>query len=1604
MPASTSDQKDKLKHSRRVKRGAFTRALNVLKAATAEENEKEVVENALERLLNASNGVEQVHDALVAILDTEPELEEAETYIEIVLLEFTQGLQIGKKYLADIKARETSVVDTTTSNREDDDRNVSSNAIAKFLMKKDLISNGLIKFDDSPLNYRSWMGTFKAIVKELSLSAREECDLMIKWLGPESRKIVMRLRAVHLDNPENCLKDMWKRLNEEYGAPELIESVLLKKLETFTRIKDDHQLKEMSDLLREIEVAKSDKRLPGLACFDTARGVNMVTEKLSYQLQDRWRTTGARYKADKDVSFPPFNVFVEFVAKEAKVRNDPSFQVTSASKSRDSHKGNKSGDSARAYSTQSKQKRCFCCDGNHTVEGCDKFKGLELKQREELIRRKGLCRGCLKKGHIWRECKCRRICDICKGEHPTIMHRFSNSTAEPPVVSSNSAAEPPVVSSNSADKPPVVSSNNLCSNTCDNEQCCSSIVPVWIEYEKQESITYALLDEQSDSCFISAKLAQELKTKGVRIQLEISTVLTKGCVTSEKINGLKVRGLKEGKTISLPAAYTRDSIPVSRHQIPTPNSVNGWQHLQKIKSDLSPLLNIEVGLIIGHNCSSALMPREVVRGNHDEDPYAIKTLLGWGVVGVVKARKGEPTNNVKQFSFKTTTKEVIKVLERDFLDDRINGKMISVEDTKFLNAMQKGCRTENGYIQLPLSFKLEIPKLPNNKVAVGKRLIQLRHKMIKQPTFAAKYKEFMTSIIDKSQAEKVPTEELEYEREYGTDAAEFVRRGFYVDDALKAVPTIDGAISLIKRTVDMLSRGGFRLHKFLSNSPEVLKSLPTTSIASKVNQLDLSDLPTERTLGILWNAAEDTFTFEANLRNKPSTRRGILSTVSAIFDPLGFVGPYVLLGKRILPEICAGGAEWDHPVGEETLRSWEEWKKQLVYLKDVSIERCYKPISNRNSEIVSTELHHFSDASEKGYGQCSYLRLVDKEGKVKTSLLISKCRVAPKRMITIPRLELAAAVVSVKVASMLKEEIEYPNVTEYFWTDSQVVIGYINNEAKRFNTFAANRVQQIHDASTSGQWHYVSSADNPADIASRGMDAEKLRDCERWWHGPAFLNREKYTINQLHIEIKDDDVEVRQAKVFATQVKTELTTDMLRRTSSWHKVRQILARCLIFIYKLRGWKRSGEVTVEDLTRSEKLIIKAVQYNEWKDLNALVKLDPVVDNDGLLRVGGRLKKTNLPEEIKHPVIIPAKSDLTRLIVGHYHNQVYHQGRGITLNAVRAAGFWMIGGVASVSRYIHDCTVCRRLRRPTELQRMADLPVERAEAGPAFSYCGVDFFGPIIVKNGRKELKRYGVLFTCLVSRSVHLEIASSLSTDSFMNAFRRFLCRRGPVRQMRSDQGTNFIGATRELKEAVKEMDQEAIRINMLRLNCDWKFNTPTASHHGGAWERMIRTTRNIFDSLMLQHKALLNDDMLSTFMTEAEAIINSRPLCATNDASLEPLTPFHLITMKSSAVYAPPGNFKRDGKFSRKLWRRVQHLADTFWSRWQKEYIINLQQRQKWTKKKRNISIGDIVLLYEEGVPRNHWELARVTNTKPSDDGLVRSVTVTVTHCHFVTA
>ncbi|XP_067048714.1 uncharacterized protein [Acropora muricata] len=451
------------------------------------------------------------------------------------------------------------------------------------------------------------------------------------------------------------------------------------------------------------------------------------------------------------------------------------------------------------------------------------------------------------------------------------------------------------------------------------------------------------------------------------------------------------------------------------------------------------------------------------------------------------------------------------------------------------------------------------------------------------------------------------------------------------------------------------------------------------------------------------------------------------------------------------------------------------------------------------------------------------------------------------------------------------------------------------------------------------------------------------------------------------------------------------------------------------------------VSVIDLQKAERLMIKAVQSEEFsneierlqtlqrkdkakgrtakqvtKGSSPIHRLDPVLDDNGILRVGGRIQQADVPYDVKHPILLPKRSHVTDLVIRYYHQQSAHQGRARTHAEIRASGFWIISGSSMVGHHVIKCVTCRKLRGAPQQQKMSDLPADRTEQAPPFTYSAVDYFGPWYIKEGRKEMKRYGVLFTCMYSRAVHLETAASLSTDSFLNAYRRFVGRRGPVRQLRSDQGTNFVGAKNELEATLLEMNHTTIQRELLKQNCDWidwKMNVPQASHMGGAWERQIRTVRSVLSALLQKHGRQLDDESLRTLMVETEAIVNSRPL-STDDladpSSVGALTPNHLLTMKSSVVLAPPGNFQAADVYSRKRWRRVQPLADEFGHRWKGSFLQSLQSRQKWTAPKRNLEVGDVVILKDVDIPRNCWKLARVTEVHPDQDGYVRKVTVVV--------
>ena len=663
---------------------------------------------------------------------------------------------------------------------------------------------------------------------------------------------------------------------------------------------------------------------------------------------------------------------------------------------------------------------------------------------------------------------------------------------------------------------------------------------------------------------------------------------------------------------------------------------------------------------------------------------------------------------------------------------------------------------------------------------------------------------------------------------------------------------------------------------------------------------------------------------------------------------------------------------------------------------------------------------------------------MNQHDQIHCSLVMGKSRVVPLKAVSVPRLELVAALLSVRISKILSKELSYP-VTHHFWTDSKVVLSYIQNESTRFKTFVANRVQEIRDNSSPNDWSYVPSHLNPADDASRGLHINDLLGNSRWLEGPRFMWQEVIPVfSSESIGILPEDPEVKTRVLNTLTLSNSAILERLERFSSWKSAMRAVAVCLRFkeILHLRATAKGLLYTqrnpyiccsVQEIQVAATEIIKILQNETFqeeittihsiqkqkglpcgaegrdharslKKRSSLYQLNPFIDKQGLLRVGGRLIKGIMEEELKHPIILPKNHHITTLIIRDCHERVAHQGRGMTLNAIRTHGYWIISGTAAVVKFLADCVPCRRAFGATQTQIMADLPEDRVQEAPPFSFCGVDIFGPWIVREGRKDLKRYGALFTCLASRAIHIESTDSLTTDSFINALRRFIAIRGPIRQLRCDQGTNFVGAERELKQALSEMNQQYVGEFLRNQHCDYfpfKMNAPKASHAGGIWERQIRSVRRILQILLQEFGAQLSDESLRTLLLEASAIVNSRPLTVDQIADPKsniPLSPNNLLTMKTQIILPPPGNFDSTDIYHRKQWRRVQHIANEFWHRWKREYLQSLQPRQKWTRSEPDVKVGDLVLVKDIQTPRNQWPLAKIEEVLTGDDSHVRRV------------
>ena len=846
------------------------------------------------------------------------------------------------------------------------------------------------------------------------------------------------------------------------------------------------------------------------------------------------------------------------------------------------------------------------------------------------------------------------------------------------------------------------------------------------------------------------------------------------------------------------------------------------------------------------------------------------------------------------------------------------------------------------------------------------------------------------------------------------EAKSSILNNFYVDDLLKSTNNVTDAVNLLNEIRTVIQSCGFHLTSFNSNSSDILSKLPVEELSKTAQIHDLCN-DDSSALGIVWNTVEDTFSFKVNYTEHDIiTKRILLKTLASVYDPLGLVSPFLMQAKKLFQVACSLHIHWDDVLPPELFDAWEKWLSDLRTLYIYKIPRCLK-----QNNVKLLELHLFCDGSEKAYGTVAYLRSIEDDYTSNSSLIASKSRVTPinnSTLKTVPRIELCSAKLAIELSQKLQNELEYKFSLISYWSDSTTVLNYIKSESARFHRFVSNKVSYIRCFSDPSQWQYIPSKENPADMVTRGATPEKLKNSVLWNKGPEFLRNDSYPKQDYPKVISTDDLEIKENGVLLVckTIEDSPVDVLMNSCSSWFKLTKRIAALIQLIDSFRHRQniKNSKVTLKFIKSAEIKIISHIQRkyysNEIRCIksgsnipknSALRKLHPLIDDHGCLRVGGRLENSTSSFDIKHPIILPP-CYISELLIQHIHSTVGHLGRESILAALRKR-YWIIKANSMARKIVNSCVICKKLQGKTGEQIMANLPTKRLTGDvPVFTNTAVDYFGPFLVVHGRRTLKRYGVIFTCLNSRALHLEVSDSLTTDSFINALRRFLSRRGNVKSMTSDNGTNLVGGNTELKVAIQGWNQAAIGSWMIQSGIEWQFNPPHASHFGGIYEREIRSVRKVFNALLNSQNIKLNDDQLNTLMCEVECILNNRPLTeiSSDPTDLEALTPNHLLLLNNSITF-PPGLFSKEDIYLRRRWKQVQYLSDNFWKKWSNQYLILLQERQKWHVIRPNFKVNDLVLVVDILLPRNCWPLGRITEVKCDKYNNVRSAFVKISKC-----
>ncbi|XP_055645439.1 uncharacterized protein LOC129781961 [Toxorhynchites rutilus septentrionalis] len=636
-----------------------------------------------------------------------------------------------------------------------------------------------------------------------------------------------------------------------------------------------------------------------------------------------------------------------------------------------------------------------------------------------------------------------------------------------------------------------------------------------------------------------------------------------------------------------------------------------------------------------------------------------------------------------------------------------------------------------------------------------------------------------------------------------------------------------------------------------------------------------------------------------------------------------------------------------------------------------------------------------------------YLRVMNSADSGVCVLVAAKTKVAPLKPMSIPRLELQGCALGARMLKFVQENHTIPITKRYLWTDNTTALSWIRADPRNYRPFVAHRVVEILETTSAEEWRYVPSASNPADEGTKWGKGLYFSTDSNWFSGPEFLQHpeDAWPISPAMPSIETE--EIRASVLFHLAYEPVI---QFGRFSKWERLHRTVAYVLRFVNNIsrERSKISGDLQQEEFQAAEAVIMQQVQWQSFPDemviltknksvargdmqpipkSSSLYKLVPSLNENGVMRQTGRIGAAKQASyNLRYPVILPKRSEITSLVVDLFHRKYKHANSETVVNEIRQQ-FEIPSLRTLVRRCSRDCWFCKLRQARPHIPPMGPLHASRLEAfSRPFSFSGLDYFGPVLVKQGRASVKRWVALFTCLTVRAVHLEVVNSLTTSSCISAVRRFIGRRGAPVEMFSDNGTNFHGAERLLRQQIATGLSETFTSSQ----CKWSFIPPGAPHMGGAWERMVQSVKAAMGDAYGDGK--LDEEGLGTLVVEAESMVNSRPLTylPLDSNETEALTPNHFLLGSSTGAKVPGKGIRHQQRKLQELWVDIQDQLDIFWKRWLKEYLPVIRRQPKWFEEAaKEITEGDLVLITDEG-KRSEWIRGRVERAIRGSDGRVR--------------